>query len=182
VTTRPHRLHLASIRRGQETAQMTQPARMMITRLICAFGLGVAVLHGFSSVARAAYQGVPPEVPSWRGIVGTICAIVVGLLLYALRCHKRLYYGMLEVISESFRIYFNIAPASQSGSTVCNGTVLWGLGCSFQRWLIILAGIYIFVRGMDNIGQGLPSWVPHSIRRSWHRVFPPEHHPTLFRV
>jgi len=112
--------------------------------------IGVAVLHAFSSAAWAAYLPPPQEVPIWHGIVWTVIAIVVGLLLYALRYWWLFCYGAVEVVVALFIIYFSIAPASQS-IMFCNGTVLWGLGCYFQSLLITLAGIYIFVRGMDNM-------------------------------
>jgi hypothetical protein len=143
----------------------------MTFRLIFAVGFAVAVLHGFSSAAWAAYWGTPGEVPYWLGVAGTLGAIVVGLLLFTLRCWQPFYYGALEIIAALFTIYFSIVPAKQAIMTVCNGSVFWGVGCYFQSSLIILAGIYIFVRGMDNMGRQLPNWVPDSVRRFWHRVF-----------
>jgi hypothetical protein len=55
------------------------------------------------------------------------------------------------MIAAVFIIYLSIAPAKQSAMTVCIGKALWGLGCDFQSFLIILAGIYVFVRGLDNM-------------------------------
>jgi hypothetical protein len=138
---------------------------MMIFRLVFALGLSLAVLQAFSSAALAAYWGVPSEVSIWLGITAVLFTIIIGLLLYALRSWQPFYYGMLEVIAALFTVYFSVAPAKQAAATVCNGRVLWGLGCDFQSSLIMLAGIYIFVRGMDNMGRRLPSWLPHWIRR-----------------
>jgi hypothetical protein len=58
---------------------------------------------------------------------------------------------LIELIAAVFIIYFSIAPAKQSAATICNGKALWGLGCYFQSFLITLAGIYIFVRALDNM-------------------------------
>jgi hypothetical protein len=111
----------------------------MTFRLIFALGLGLAVLRGFSSAAWAAYVGTPPEVPYDLGIAWTLCAIVLGLLLYAVRYWWPFFSGLLEVIAAIFIIYFSIAPAKQP-ITYCDSRVLWGLGCFLQSRLIILAG------------------------------------------
>jgi hypothetical protein len=122
---------------------------MVTFRLILALGLAVAPLRGFSSVALAAYWGTPPEVPD--ALPWTLLAICGGIVLYALRCWRPIIYGLIEIIAGIFIIYSSIAPAKQSVATVCNGKVLWGLGCYLQSFLIVLAGVYILVRGMDNI-------------------------------
>jgi hypothetical protein len=125
------------------------PREFSERRLMFALGLAAAVLHGFSSTAWAAYWGTPPEVPD--AVPWTLLAIVGAFGLYALRCWRPIIYGLVEIIAAVFIIYFSIAPATQSATTVCNGKALWGVGCYFQSFLIILAGIYIFVRGLDNI-------------------------------
>jgi hypothetical protein len=98
--------------------------------------------------AWAAYNGIPPKVPASTGILETSGAVVFGLVLYWIRCRKLFVYGALEVFAAVFTIFFSFAPASQPDMTVCNASVWW---CFFQRWLITLAGIYIFVRGLDNM-------------------------------
>jgi hypothetical protein len=118
-------------------------------RLLFLLGHAAAVLLGLSFTASAAYWGTPPEVPD--AIPWTLLAIVGAFGLYTLRCWWPIIYGLMELIAAVFIIYFSIAPAKQSGMTVCNGKALWGLGCYFQSFLIILAGIYIFVRGLDNM-------------------------------
>jgi hypothetical protein len=105
----------------------------------------------FSSTAWAAYPGTPPEVPDARAWTWLAIAIVFAFGLYALRCWRPIIYGLVELIAAVFIIYFSIAPAKQPVATYCNGKVLLGFGCDFQSYLIILAGIYIFVRGLDNM-------------------------------
>jgi hypothetical protein len=122
---------------------------MTIFRVIFVVSLGFTILHGLSSPAGAAYWGTPPVVPD--ALPWTLLAIVGAFGLYALRCWRPIIYGLVEIITAVFIIYFSIAPAKQSAMTVCNGKALWGLGCYFQSFLIILAGIYIFVRGLDNM-------------------------------
>jgi hypothetical protein len=115
-------------------------------RLIFALSLSVAVLYGLSPASWAAYYPPPERVPYWYGIVGTFIAIVVALGLYAIRCFWPFWYGLLETLAALCIIFFSIAPA-KANMTVCNDDVL----CFFQSLLITLAGIYILVRGMDNM-------------------------------
>ena len=118
-------------------------------RLLFLLGLVAAVLLGLSATASAAYWGTPSEVPD--ALPRTLLAILGAFGLYALRCWRPIIYGLIELIAAGFIIYFSIAPAKQSVGTACNGRMLWGVGCDFQSFLIILAGIYIFVRGLDNM-------------------------------
>jgi hypothetical protein len=55
------------------------------------------------------------------------------------------------IIVATFIIYFTIAPAKQPVSIGCNANVLFGWGCLLQSDLVLLAGIYVFVRGLDNM-------------------------------
>jgi hypothetical protein len=132
---------------------------------MCFFAFAIS-----SSTAWASYDGpTTPEVPSRVGITWTLVAIAVGLLLYSLRYWRPFYYGLLEVIGALLLIYFNISPAEQPLRTVCYNNVLWAQGCAFQSWLIFLAGIYIFVRGVETMGgDHLLNWVTNRLRRYWH--------------
>jgi hypothetical protein len=134
---------------GQEKRGMFGFRKLCLARWLFLLGLAAAVLLGLSSNASAAYWGTPSEVPD--ALPWTLLAIVGAFGLYALRCWRPIVYGFIELIAAVFIIYFSIAPAKQSATTVCNGKALWGLGCYFQSFVIILAGIYIFVRGLDNM-------------------------------
>jgi hypothetical protein len=77
-----------------------------------------------------------------------------GFWLYVLRCRARVIYGFVEVIAAVATFYFTVVdrfPQQNAQSTK-----------DFSlAWIQIAAGLYIFVRGLDNIGQGLApgSWV-----------------------
>jgi|SRR5215208_370876 len=68
---------------------------------------------------------------------------LVGVVLYWIRCHYRLSYGMSEVIVGSV-MGIRAGIAATSSKIEMASTLLQALG-----------GIYIVVRGMDNIQQGL---------------------------
>jgi len=134
-------------------------------RQLIALGIGALVLHGSGSTAWAAY--VPQsEVPVPNALTETLFAIAVAVAigLYALRCWWRSIYGLIEIIAATFIIYLSIVPAKQPGSSICNGNALFGLGCGLQSVLIVLAGIYVFVRGLDNM-EPRRLWSP--VRASW---------------
>jgi hypothetical protein len=151
-------------RRFDRTAKCT-------IRLIFAFGLGLTFSHSFSSTAWAAYTGTPSwEVPD--ALPWTLLAIVSAVVLHALRCWRPVVYGLIEIITAVFIIYFSISPAKQSVSTVCNGKALWGLGCSFQSLLLTLAGIYVLVRGLDNTQARRLLGFVHTWRRKLHPLTP----------
>jgi hypothetical protein len=89
--------------------------------------------------------------------------IVVGLLLYTLRCRAQFWYGVCEIVVAVVVIYLVLRPAYDF--PIFGGYSPFGM--ELQKSYGILAGLYIFVRGMDNIRNGMPfSW-----RASWDRVF-----------
>jgi hypothetical protein len=84
----------------------------------------------------------------------TVIAMIIGLALYALRYWRLFWYGMIEFVVSICVIYFDVNPAVVSSSQVCRGYAVFGVGCWLQSHLVILAGIYVFVRGIDNMVMG----------------------------
>jgi len=79
--------------------------------------------------------------------------VAIGIGLYRLRGNNPTVYGIGEVLVSLVTILFSIASAA-------NGLLATSLG--------LLGGIYVMVRGLDNIDKGLPpSW-----RTSWDKWFP----------
>jgi hypothetical protein len=66
---------------------------------------------------------------------------VIGLLLYRLRCQSPLIYGCTELFTSSVTIMFSMASSR-------NSLLATSLG--------LLGGIYIMVRGLSNVDEGLP--------------------------
>jgi hypothetical protein len=103
-------------------------------------------------------------------IIYTVIAILIGIGLYTLRCRKLFVYGVFEVLLSILVIYLSIDQPWSPGSGVIRGSAFFGfgrVGYLLQNYWAKLAGIYIFVRGMDNMGAELPD----CMRRWWHRLF-----------
>jgi hypothetical protein len=89
--------------------------------------------------------------------------IILGFVFYLLRRHYRLAYGLIEVGIGIVVIFLTIFP--QTSYLLLIEEPLFG-------WLLlksagVSAGIYVLVRGLDNVEQGLTkSW-----RTRWDRVF-----------
>jgi hypothetical protein len=89
--------------------------------------------------------------------------IIGAIFFYWLRCVQPLVYGLIEIAIACIviciifyppDIYIVIEEPSAYGQV-------------FRRAAGIVAGIYIFVRGMDNIERGLPlRW-----QSIWHNIF-----------
>jgi hypothetical protein len=86
---------------------------------------------------------------------------VVGPGLYLLRCRSLLAFGLLEVVVSAVVIYLAYYPP------------VVGLAASIGWWswlsepVSIVLGLYLMVRGFDNIEKGLPP----SSRAKWRGWF-----------
>ena len=77
-------------------------------------------------------------------------AAVAGFAFFWLRCRHPLYYGFSEIAASLVTIFFSTSPAITSQTT---------------RLFALLAGIYVFVRGMDNLDKRLKA------TRVWQGIF-----------
>jgi hypothetical protein len=101
-----------------------------------------------------------------ESIIGFVGTIALGFFFYALRIRRRLAYGLLEVLAAVLVIYFVFFPIENSYLMIAEADI-----SPIERLLSMsagmLAGVYILVRGLDNIDQDLPAgW-----RFVWDRVF-----------
>jgi hypothetical protein len=95
-----------------------------------------------------------------------IAAIVASVSLYWLRCRKPFLYGIGELFLGLIVIYVVLFPTETNYLLLAKGEPGWR-----ETWLPksagVLAGIYVLVRGLDNMSRELPSsWVPW-----WKRLF-----------
>lgn len=76
-----------------------------------------------------------------------------GFWLYVLRCRARVTYGFIEIMAAVATFYFTVVD--RFPQETAQSTKIFSLA-----WIQIAAGLYIFVRDLDNIGQGLApgSW------------------------
>jgi hypothetical protein len=94
-------------------------------------------------------------------VLGTV---VFGTILYALRCRHLFWYGVIEIVTSLVVIYVAWVPQKStvllnSGTSQLAPDLLTGIG--------VVTGMYILIRGLDNVFRDLPvRWRP-----SWKRVF-----------
>jgi hypothetical protein len=85
-------------------------------------------------------------------VIGILLTISAGLSFYWLRCRRRFLYGLCELLVAFGVIYITFVPQTNylliSGPPVSQFLLTKGAG--------ILGGIYIFVRGLDNMDKDLP--------------------------
>jgi hypothetical protein len=95
--------------------------------------------------------------------VGIAVTIILGVCFYVMRCRWQLAYGVLELLVSLVIIFLTFYPQT---SYLLREEIFW------QGWLLsmsvgALAGIYVMVRGLDNIEKGLS---PQS-QNKWKRLF-----------
>jgi hypothetical protein len=95
-----------------------------------------------------------------------VLTVVLGVILFWFRSRFRFWYGLGEVAAGIAVVLLFYVPHEHPILTAEDpDPAVWAV----WAWDVVgwLAGLYIFVRGMDNIGQDLPTrWRP-----VWHRIF-----------
>jgi hypothetical protein len=89
--------------------------------------------------------------------------VLVALGFYRLRCSYGMAYGIIEVIAGTVAIILSEFPPY----TVITANDISVVGSQALHILTLMGGIYIVVRGMDNINQNLPP----RLRPAWQRIF-----------
>jgi hypothetical protein len=127
-------------------AHALRPAKM------CSFALSLLshrytwLLAALAALALTIYGLLYGPFPAY-----ILSAIVAALVLFWLRKHFRILYGLIEVAVGVFTLW--------SQSSVGRGAFSFGFSNGFQtfQWqialLATLGAIYIIVRGLDNIDQ-----------------------------
>jgi hypothetical protein len=93
--------------------------------------------------------------------VWSLSALPIAALFYSVRRKNRLVYGLVEVVAATAALFFLFLRFGSSELTV---EFIAG------RTVAILAVVYVMVRALDNIGEGLP---PGSLAEGyWTRLFP----------
>jgi hypothetical protein len=142
----------AAIDRGNQTPSKLEIPVILSVVVFLAWNLANAVWY--------LLEIIPYSEPVISSPYISIPAIAIGLLLYRLRGARPLLYGIMEISVSILVIFVSIGTPSTH---------------PLNKIVAIIGGVYILIRGMDNIEKGLPArW-----RSPWERVFPKESAPTL---
>lgn len=96
-------------------------------------------------------------------IVVTASWVLFAIGFYRVRCWNRFVYGLIELAAGIAVIILGEFPPN----AVLTADGSWPLGSRAAHMLTLMGGVYIVVRALDNIGQGLPPrWRP-----GWRRIF-----------
>jgi len=145
----------------------------LVTLLVLA-GLAFAFFQLGSVFFYRWFHVIGPAPPDaslwWLAMHGSLTLILcaVAAALYLLRSRYRLAYGLLEsgvAVAVMFGSLFN--PAFSSPEPIAPE---FGLPKSSLGWLQVVVGLYVFVRGLDNIGEGLK--LHPRAYACWRSVFP----------
>jgi hypothetical protein len=96
-------------------------------------------------------------------LVAIVVTIFLGIVFYVMRCRWQLAYGVFELFASLGIIFVTFYPQTN---------YLLIQESSWESWLLqkgigALAGIYVMVRGFDNIEKGMPTrW-----HGRWRRLF-----------
>jgi hypothetical protein len=100
-------------------------------------------------------------------VLGILAAVIAALVLYWLGCRRRLYYGMIELVVALTVMVLAFYPQTV-GNVLVNGAYTpSALGSLIAKLIPLSAGVYIFVRGLDNIEAGMSA----ASRSKWKRWF-----------
>ena len=95
--------------------------------------------------------------------------ISLGVTLYALRRRYRLAYGLAEVLVAGIGVvwaFYNLLDKAENRSIAY---VLFSSG-SLAYYLQLAGSLYVIVRGLDNVGEGLKPYP--RLARKWNIRFP----------
>jgi hypothetical protein len=93
-----------------------------------------------------------------------IAAVAASLFLYRLRGIHPFWYGFIEIAVGLIVLIFTFVPTTHYLASDSQTFFEWGV----TKLIGVMAGVYIIIRGLDNMDRDLPaSWRP-----VWDRIFP----------
>jgi hypothetical protein len=96
----------------------------------------------------------------WTVVIALVIAGGAGLFFYFVRCRQPISYGLIEIGVGLAIIFVTFFPQTPY---LMYDTPLWW-GAQLSRFIGFIAGVYVMVRGLDNIERGLPSLSPRAHR------------------
>jgi hypothetical protein len=124
-------------------------------------GLGYFIYQYWTSISGLFVQLVDMLSRSYfKGIMFACVALLAGLVLFKLRTSARIHYGLTEIMFGMLSVIATTSPMNGTQSSI--------------QVLQIGAGVYIIVRGLDNLKIGLDAAPGHSMWTLWNAVFTTE--------
>jgi hypothetical protein len=115
-------------------------------------GVGFLIYQYWSSIVSLfTYQ-----LPYYGKITILVMALISGPILYTFRIKQRLQYGFTEIMFGVISIVASILNSLNITTSIIGGA----------------AGVYIVVRGLDNVKTGLDERPSHILSKAWKRLFP----------
>ncbi|WP_127805867.1 hypothetical protein [Hydrogenophaga sp. NH-16] len=151
-------VHFSLSLASQQSSKLPEPNFRHFIRVISSAVPSAIATYGIGVVARDAYPWLLTELSGQGPVVVGLAALLFGLLLFAVRQWSRILYGVSEVIVGVVVAVYRHAP----GSSIWNPDAFL---------LLLTAGIYLVVRGLDNIQQGRSRNPPDPIARLWGGLF-----------
>jgi hypothetical protein len=100
----------------------------------------------------------------WPVVQVLLLAAIAGLFFYLVRSRWPLVYGIVEFAVALAIIFVTFFP--QTNNLLLEQEPPWW-GVQLTKLIGSTAGVYVMVRGLDNIERGLPP----TARAQWRRVF-----------
>jgi hypothetical protein len=129
-------------RRSRRAAFAVAPKTGLLLAVVAAGALGLWYVN------RAMTPNTTPrDAIQWLAhLTGPVAVGLAVLLMYSLRRSARAWYGVVEVLV-ALIAGWNLGPEFVAGQLEH--------GASLVPWLTFLAAVYLGVRGLDNIDQGI---------------------------
>jgi hypothetical protein len=99
-------------------------------------------------------------------------AVVSAICLYWLRCKYRWAYGAIEIVVALALVCLAIFPEGPIVLVTDNSLIPSPSEQYLKKILTLLAAVYVFIRGLDNLDTGLSttSWGGASWGQRWARL------------
>jgi hypothetical protein len=113
-------------------------------------GIGYLIFHYWSDIVEFVL-----EIPYYKDII-LIIAILIGPFLYIFRTKQKIHYGLTEITFGFVSIFTSVLNSTDMRTSIIQGA----------------AGVYIVVRGLDNIQNGVTQRPSLRFSKAWKQIFP----------
>jgi|SRR4051794_17496057 hypothetical protein len=134
---------------------ISDKAKIGIWYAVCTSLVYLCCVVYWSALAGGKFESLPSAVAIV--LLWFVTILAFGLLLYVMRRAQRLFYGIVEVSVSGFLIYSAFKQVLLEKFSV---SVMLSVGLA----------LYVFVRGMDNVGEGAKRYPRFSAW--WSATFP----------